>query len=642
MRLAVLAKLALTFGALWLASGNAWSQGTEGLRSWSTDSDWSSDREILVRMRDGIRLSTDVHLPKQAAGKLPTILIRTPYTKSGWMHWSRPDIYGAYLKGRYAVVVQAERGTEFSEGQFNNYLQGASTDGYDTIQWIVKQPWSNGKVGAMGCSSPGETLYPAAASNPPGFAAMVTEGAGFAVGDVPGNETRGAFYRGGVPLLGMGAWWYGEYGPTERLLMPPNATQQQRIWLVDNHTDKYATTGPKGRLDGSDLSAYMHLPSVDVTRAVGAPDSPLNKYLTWGPADKGWNDVEHIGAGAKPRVPALHVNNWHDLSAGETTRLFEYLQDLNTPHQYLILGAGPHCAPHWGEKGLADLKFGDLHVGDARYGGKDHGYADLYFRWFDYWLNGNQNQVTEMPKVQLYVMGRGWISSDRWPLKEVRPTNYYLSRDATSSGAGAQSGVLLSDQPARNEKDSYLYDPAVPVPSVGGGCCSAAAYDQRPVEARRDVLVYSTLLLEKPVTIAGPIEVVLHVSSSAKDTDFMVRLVDVYPDGKAINLSDDAFRVRYREGFDKKVLMRPGEVYPIRLTNMVTAVRFAKGHRIRLDISSSSFPEYERNLNTGGDNYNETKWVVTENSIHHGPRYLSRVVLPVLPDKGEQQLSSGH
>jgi uncharacterized protein len=632
MRLVVVAKLALILATPWLASNDAWSQGVDGLYTWNARDDWSSEREILVPMRDGVRLSTDVHLPKQAVGKLPTILIRTPYIKRAWEGWSRSEFYGAYLKGRYAVVVQAERGTEFSEGQFNNYLQGSRTDGYDTIEWIIKQPWSNGKVGAMGCSSPGETLLPAAASNPPGFAAMVTEGAGFAVGDVPRNDTRGAFYRGGVPVLGLWTWWYGEYGPTQRLLMPPNSTQQQRVWLADNYLDKYTTPRSRNRLDGSDLSPFMHLPSVDVTRSVGAPDSPLNKYLTWSPADKRWNDVEHIGAKSKPRVPALHVNTWHDMTVGETTRLFQYLQDLDTPNQYLIIGAGPHCATHNDEKGFADLRFGDLHVGDARYDSKDRGYADLYFKWFDYWLNGNQNQFTEMPRVQLYVMGRGWISSDRWPLKEARPMNYYLTRDATSSGVGMQSGLLLPHQPVRNEKDSYLHDPAVPVPSLGGGCCSAGAYDQRPVEARKDVLVYSTPPLEKPVTIAGPIDVVLHVSSSAKDTDFMVRLVDVYPDGKAINLSDDAFRVRYREGFDKKALMRPGEVYPIRLTNMVTAVQFAKGHRIRLDISSSSFPEYERNLNTGGDNYNETQWVVAENSIHHGPRYLSHIVLPVLPD----------
>jgi uncharacterized protein len=174
--------------------------------------------------------------------------------------------------------------------------------------------------------------------------------------------------------------------------------------------------------------------------------------------------------------------------------------------------------------------------------------------------------------------------------------------------------------------------PGSPTPSRGGDWGQKTALDQRSVEVRKDVLVYSAPPLDKPVTIAGPIDVVLYVSSSAKDTDFMVKLVDVYPDGKAINLNEDAFRVRYREGFDKNVLMESGSVYKIDLSNMVTVVRFPKGHRIRLDISSSDFPAYERNLNTGGNNYDETTWVVAENSVHHGFHYPSHVILPVLPD----------
>ena len=230
-------------------------------------------------------------------------------------------------------------------------------------------------------------------------------------------------------------------------------------------------------------------------------------------------------------------------------------------------------------------------------------------------------------------MGRGWISGDQWPLKETRFLKYYLREDA-SARARREIGALSTQPPSHNESDSYVYDPSVPVPSRGGvGCCGfGAAVDQRPVEARKDVLVYSTPPLEKPLTIAGPIDVVLYVSSSAKDTDFMVKLVDVYPDGKAINLSDDAFRVRYREGFDKKVLMQPGTVYKIKLSDMVTAIQFPKGHRIRLDVSSSNFPVFERNLNTGGNNYDETAWVVAQNSIHHGPQHPSYVLLPALPE----------
>jgi len=361
----------------------------------------------------------------------------------------------------------------------------------------------------------------------------------------------------------------------------------------------------------------------------------------------------------RPSVPALHISTWYDTAVTETTRLFNYLQGLGTPNQYLIIGAGQHCSMVIDEmisdmtgpellsflvgagisdsKGisgidLSDLDIGDTKLGDARYGGVDHGYAKLFFDWFEHWVNGQPNDVTTMPKVQLHVMGKGWVSGDRWPLERTRFTKYYLeSGPASPSRPG--TGVLSSSAPKRDANDRYIYDPGSPTPSLGGILDQLApARDQRPIEARKDVLVYDTPPLESPVTIAGPVEVVLYVSSSAKDTDFMVKLVDVYPDGKAINLADDAFRVRYRGGFEKKVLMEPGKVYKITLPNMMTAIRFPKGHRIRLDIASSNFPLYERNLNTGGNNYDETAWVIAQNSIHHGKQYPSYVSLPVIPE----------
>ena len=280
---------------------------------------------------------------------------------------------------------------------------------------------------------------------------------------------------------------------------------------------------------------------------------------------------------------------------------------------------------------LANLKIGDFEIGDARYGGADQGYTQLYLRWLDYWLKGEQNGVLGMPKVQLYVMGKGWISSNHWPLKETRYTNYYLSSDPAGPRHQGSGELSTSKPKSSDHQDSYVYDPSDPTPSRGGDF-ETFAVDQRSVEARKDVLVYSTEPLEKPMTVVGPIEVVLYVSSSAKDTDFMVKLVDVYPDGRAIDLNNDAFRVRYREGFDKKVLMQSGEVYKVTLPNMVTGIRFATGHRIRLDIFSSNFPNYERNLNTGGNNFDEDKWVVAENGVHHGSRYPSHIVLPVIPN----------
>ncbi len=613
---------------------------------------WSAEKDIFVPMRDGIRLDTDVFVPKGAAGTLPTVLVRTPYDKGD----DPSRRYERYLKHGYALVVQNERGRYFSEGYFKNYLQGASTDGYDAVQWIVKQPWSNGKVGAVGCSSPGETQWPMAASNPPGLAAIIPASSGTAVGSIPGNETRGAFYRGGVPFTGFWAWWWSNLVPSEQLVLPPNSTQAQRIRLRAGYSlePKVMKINKTFTLDES---KYLHLPAKDVLRDMGGPLTGFDNYVTWTPRDARWNEVEHIGAGAKPRVPALHLVTWYDPAVGETTRLFKYLQDLGTPNQYLVIGAGPHCSEFAGGSStmkisdlesmvksspdkkladlplisMADLKFGDIDEGDARYAGMDDGYEQLVLDWLDHWLKGEKTPVTDMPKVQLFVRGRGWVSGDRWPLAQVRSTNYYLSDDP-SARLRHEAGTLMTSAPGRERQDTYVYDPSAPTPSRGGDWALDSALDQRPIEVRDDVLVYTTSPLDGPVTIAGPVEVVLYVSSSAKDTDFMVKLVDVYPDGRSINLSDDAFRVRYREGFDRKVLMQSGKVYKITLSDMVTAVQFAKGHRIRLDISSSNFPFYDRNLNTGGNNFDETAWVVAENSVHHGPRHLSHVALPVLPE----------
>lgn len=620
--------------------------------------EWSSEKEIFVQMRDGTHLSTDVLLPKGSTGKLATVLIRTPYDKDSgeitvFLKW-----LDVFLKQGYAVVLQSERGRFFSEGYYNSYLRGASTDGYDAIDWIVKQPWSNGKIGTVGCSSSGEQQWPLATGNHPAHAAMIPAASGTAVGNVPGNETRGTVYRGGVPVLGPWTLWYHESVPSERLLLPPNATQEQRIRLRSSYSLEPKSFFSPGRSGALSASPFIHLPSKDILRKIGGPLTPFDNYVTWTPGDKRWDEVELISAGAKPRVPALHLSTWHDISVGETTRLFKYLQDLGTPNQYLIIGAGPHCAmmsetiskfqvsdlmslldlkPHLklsdlkSFSELSDLKIGDVEIGDARYGGVDHGYTKLFLNWFGYWLNGDQNEVVNMPKVQLFVMGKGWISGDQWPLKETRFTKYYLDGDLASR-RNPENRVLSPHIPSHDAQDSYVYDPSLPVPSDGGSGWGAAAVDQRSVEVRKDVLVYSTPPLDQPLIIAGPITVVLYVSSSAKDTDFIVKLIDVYPDGKSISLNDDAFRVRYREGFDKTVLMQPGNVYKLSLSEMVTAIRLPQGHRIRLEVSSSSFPLYERNLNTGGNNYDETTWVVAENSVHYGHHYPSHVILPVLPD----------
>jgi len=630
-------------------TGEPWTDGLPPARF----ERWTSELELFVTMRDGVRLSTDVYRPEGAEGPLPTVLVRTPYDKSRGTPGLMEQLF---LRRGYAVVVQSERGRYFSEGRYAHYLEGARHDGCDTVDWIAGQPWSNGKVGTIGCSSTAEHQLPMAAENHPGHAAMIPMASGAAVGDVPRNDTRGAIYRGGIPLLQLWAAWYPNSVPAERLQLPADSTQEQRIRL--RNTYSLAAKPQLRPRNPADVAKYLHLPTRDILREIGGALTAFDDFITWnGPGDPRWQEVGLLRGEDRPRVPSLHINTWHDIGVGEQVRLFEHLQELGTPDQYLILAPGSHCMlstelasqlspaelkQRLAESGATDLsalpeadfkhlKYGDFQAGDGRYRGVDQGYAQLWLRWFDKWLAGAENGVTDMPRVQLCIPGRGWIFGDRWPLPEVSLTPYYLSPDPESR-LRLENGVLSPTPPPAAGSQTYVYDPGNPAPSLGGGCCDAAvAQDQRAFEARRDVLVFSTPPLTEPVTLAGPVEVVLHVSSTAVDTDFIVKLTDVHPDGRSINLNDDGFRLRYRDGFDKKLLMEPGAVCRIALPNMVVGHHFPPGHRIRLDISSSCFPLYERNLNTGGNNHDEAEWVVAENTVHLGGDHPSHVVLPVLP-----------
>jgi putative CocE/NonD family hydrolase len=273
---------------------------------------------------------------------------------------------------------------------------------------------------------------------------------------------------------------------------------------------------------------------------------------------------------------------------------------------------------------------GERELGDARLD-----FYGLYLRWFDHWLKGIENGVTRMPKAQIYVMGRNvWRAEQEWPLALTQYTKYYLHSDGRAQSRFG-TGVLSIVAPKQESPDTFAYDPRTPVPTFGGmlsgGSGATGSFDQSAVEMRQDVLVYTTPPLERGVEVTGPLQVVLYVSSSAKDTDFTGKLLDVYPDGRAFLLYEGVLRMRYREGLDRKVWMEPGGVYAISIDLESTSNYFAPGHRIRVDVSSSSFPRWDRNLNTGGDNYDETEGVVARNVVHHSARYPSHVLLPVIP-----------
>ena len=296
-------------------------------------------------------------------------------------------------------------------------------------------------------------------------------------------------------------------------------------------------------------------------------------------------------------------------------------------HQYVVISPSTHCRS---EELSAPTVVGERNLGDARFE-----YWDLYVRWFDYWLKGVDNGITKMPTFQGYLMGRNeWRVHRQWPIPRTRAKRFFLS-----SGGRANSrlgdGILLPTPPEAGGSDELVYSPMSPVPSLGGSfCCMgsdtkpAGSYDHSEIELRSDVLVYSTPPLSHGLEVTGLMEAVLYVSSSAPDTDFFVKVLDVDPEGRAFNLKEAVLRARYREGFDREVFMEPGVRYELRMKLHATSNYFAEGHRIRIEVSSSSFPRIERNLNTGGSNYDETAGVAARNRVHHGARYPSHILLP--------------
>ena len=568
------------------------------------------ERMVMVPMRDGVRLSTAVIRPK-ASGPVPTVLIRTPYLKEGELR--NRALFGRLIREGYAIVVQNERGTEWSEGT-HRFLAGARADGYDALSWIADQPWSNGRVGTIGCSSSAEHQLALAARNHPAHRAMIAMSAGAGIGAIPGVSTQGLFYKGGVPQLGPWAGWYAGSGHVNRPKLPAHIAQDERIRLADAYSPFAQRTENRVMLN--------HLPSRDVLRAAGMPETDFDQFMTMSPVDARWLGIDFIRDGDRPQVPALHINGWHDVGAFETLKLYEYLKDA--AHQYLIMAPTAHCAM---VAATANYRVGERPVGDARLP-----YEELFVKWFDYWLKDKPSDVLSRPKVQAFLEGAdSWKSYATLPVPGAVATRFYLrsnGRAQSLRGSGRLSVQAPRDEPA----DTVVVDPSNPVPSRGGGCCDRdAVRDQRPVETRGDVLVYSSEPLRDGIAVMGQAKVVLYVSSSARDTDIAIKLVDVYPDGRAFNIYDAMQRLRYRDGYERPSALTPGDVYRIEVTGLAAGNYFGPGHRIRIEIAGSNFPNFERNLQTGGANFDEVTGVVAVNRVHHSAGRTSYLELPVVP-----------
>jgi len=589
------------------------------------------EQKVMMPMRDGVRLATDIYRPKTDA-PVPIIFSRTPYNFNGWGDGEErtrgyDQAYEAVKRG-YAYVVQNERGRYFSEGEWD-ILGVPLTDGYDAFSWMKDQSWSNGKIGTYGCSSTAEWQMAVAALDHPAHAAMIPMGYGAGVGRVGNFYEQGNWYRGGAQQMLFTSWLYSvQHDPMAPRL--PKGIKTEDLLCLQRFYDM------QPEYPSVDWSEGLRtLPVADIIKNAHGPQGIYENMIQRQPNDPAWFQGGLYHDDMTLSIPSIWFCSWYDVSISPNLALFNHVRN-NAPspevadNQYLFIAPTLHCAY---TRATENTIVGERSVGDARYD-----YDALIYGWFDFWLKGEDNGIKEKtPRVQYYTMGSNkWQTAGQWPPAAAQLTTFFLNSSGRANSLYGD-GMLTTTKPgAADNPDGFTYDPLNPVTSYGGNVCcignaiQGGARDQREMEARNDILVYSTPPLTEGVEMTGSIECTLYVSSDAKDTDFTLKLIDVYPDGRAYNLDETIQLVRYREGYDKEVFMEQGKVYKVELTPLSTSNYFAPGHQIRVEISSSNFPRFDRNLNTGGPNFSESKPVVAHNKVHHSATYPSQVRLPLM------------
>lgn len=598
------------------------------------------DRKVMVAMRDGVRLATDVYRPKNSTGRVGTIWVRTPYNFNFWdvrngVPADMNTILTAIKRG-YAYVLQNERGHFFSEGNYD-ILGAPRTDGDDALTWISSQPWSNGKVGTTGCSSTAEYQMGIAALGNPAHAAMNVQGFGAGVGRVAPYYEQGNWYRGGAVQMLFIAWLYGEQNQV-RPMFPPNTSQADLI----RESKSFDLAQQLPPVEWS--KALWHLPEQDILKAVDGPPGifadamPVptgGRMIQRTPNDPAWYQGGLYHDDMPLNVPGLWFMSWYDVSIGPNLALYNHVRKNArgeiANEQWAIIAPVTHCGY---TRAAEDTIVGERSMGDARLD-----YQEVIYSFFDRFLKGEKSpRLDALPKVTYYTMGiNKWQSSDTWPPAGAHPLTWYLS-GAGRANSLTGDGLLLTSPPEADKPDAFTYDPMNPVLSHGGNvCCTgdavqAGAFDQRRMEARSDILVYTSEPFKEGMEVSGPIIPTLYVSSDAKDTDFTLKVLDVYPDGRAYNLDESVQRMRYRDGYDKPLVwMESGKVYKVTLQPLNTSNYFEAGHRLRIEVSSSNFPRFDRNLNTGGNNYDESRGDVAHNAVHHSRQYPSQLTVTVVP-----------
>jgi len=553
------------------------------------------ERNVPAKMRDGVILRADIYRPK-AEGKFPVLLVRTPYDKTGESNFG--------MKGAargYVVVEQDVRGRFTSDGEWYVF-KNESQDGYDTVEWAAALPYSNGKVGMFGGSYVGATQYLAAIAKPPHLA-------GICPTVTASNYHDGWTYQGGAFEQ-----WFNESWSTGLAMN----TMRRRV------EDQSALPGTK-------TLPLMDFAVLDAPTATGIAPYFMDwlKHPDYDAYWKQWSIEDHY---ANIQVPVLSFGAWYDIFLGGTLRNYQRLKteggtEAARRGQRLMVYVGGHAG------GSSNRKVGAVDFGEKLPIDQD----EITLRWYDWLLKGEANGMESEKPVRIFVMGKNeWRDEDDWPLARVKNIRYFLH---STNGANvlAGNGTLSTTAPGEEKPEQYVYDPGDPTPTIGGPLCCGALptglgpEDQRPAEARPDVLVFTTPAFTKDFEVTGPVTLDLYVSSSAVDTDFTGMLVDVWPNGFAQNLTSGILRMRYRNSQEKPELANPGEAYHVTVDLWATSNVFLPGHKLRLDVSSSNFPRFDRNMNTGEMQARATRMVKATNVIYHDKAHPSALVLPVVP-----------
>lgn len=551
---------------------------------------------VRVPMRDGVRLDTNVFHPT-GSQRYPVILLRTPYGKGDDL----PNGYQSFLNHGYAIVIQDVRGRYDSEGKFNA-LEQEGPDGYDTLNWIAHQPWSTGKIGMLGGSYLGIAQWKVAVLNNPYLKAIFPVVSG-------SDDYLDRFYStGGALKLGHRLMWLSDNLKTPGY-RPPNFSSY--IFHLPLRTADEVATGHRLQLyqDALNHPAY----------------------------DNFWKNLSVREKLDRVHVPVFAVGGWYDNYSESDLTAFELLRKNGVNR--IMIGPWPHNM---------SIRFPGIDYGQD----SSSPIRSYQLDWFDHWLKGlpeaghrhtnavwhdTRAEVTDAP-VEIFVMGANrWRDEHEWPLARTHYTPIYLSGKGHANGLQGD-GDLEWQVPRKDKTDQFTYDPKNPVPTMGGAvCCNPKFFpwgpkDQRSIESRDDVLVYTSKPLQRELEVTGPVRVTLYVSTNAPDTDFTAKLVDVFPNGEARNLTDGILRLRYRYGLDKPVLAKPGEMYAVTIDAGVTSNVFLPNHRIRLEVSSSNFPRFDRNPNTGRPIADETVLKKAVQNVKHGHKYPSQILLPIIPE----------